>query len=503
MMVKINHAILNCDKSSSMDSPLHIDTLFAQITDTHWEELFELTKVVSFTQKKIALFSGEKLNLSEKRPALHTALRNLSQSPILVNDVDVMPIITSVWRQIERCSHELNDVTDIIHIGIGGSDFGPRLVCDALHLQANSQKPEIRVHFLSNVDSADLARILEKINPQSTRLILVSKTFTTVETLQNANAVMQWLTSQGIETPELSKRIYAVTAKPQLAQQFGVMEKNIFPFWDWVGGRFSVWSAVGLPIALQFGFKTFQDFLAGAHAMDQHFLESDNHDNQPLQLALALYFHQKHHGVKSQAIIPYAQALQLFPNWLQQLEMESNGKTAGLDGKPVPFSAPVIFGIPGTNAQHSFFQMLHQGPEIIPVDFIAVREPMSNIKNHQDHHEQLLANCLAQSQAFAIGQGDPENLNQFYPGKRPNNIIWLPRLDAYHLGALMALYEHRTFCLGLLYGINSFDQPGVELGKKLAFPIQSAIHDPKSDLSLLNPITASRIQWLKKPFLKK
>lgn len=483
-----------------MDSPLHIDTLFAQITDTHWEELFELAKIVSVTQKKVALFSGEKLNLSEKRPALHTALRNLSQSPILVNDVDVMPIITSVWQQIERCSHELNDVTDIIHIGIGGSDFGPRLVCDALHLQANSQKPVIRVHFLSNVDSADLARILEKINPQSTRLILVSKTFTTVETLQNANAVMQWLTSQGIESSELSKRIYAVTANPQLAEQFGVMEKNIFPFWDWVGGRFSVWSAVGLPIALQFGFKTFQDFLAGAHAMDQHFLESDDPDNQPLRLALALYFQQKYHGVKSQAIIPYAQSLQLFPNWLQQLEMESNGKTAGLDGKPVPFSAPVIFGIPGTNAQHSFFQMLHQGPEIIPVDFIAVRKPMSNIKNHQDHHEQLLANCLAQSQAFAIGQGDLVNLNQFYPGKRPNNIIWLPRLDAYHLGALMALYEHRTFCLGLLYGINSFDQPGVELGKKLAFPIQAAIHDPESDLSLLNPITASRIQWLKKPF---
>jgi len=479
-----------------MDSPLHIDTRFAQITDSNWQDLFELAGQVSFTQKKDDLFSGKKINVSEQRPALHTALRNLSETPVMVDDVDVMPNIAQVWQQIEQASHQLDGVTDIIHIGIGGSDFGPRLVCDALRLSVSSEKTAIRVHFLSNVDSADLANILEKINPLSTRFIIVSKTFATIETLQNASAVRNWLMAKSINTEAISKMIYAVTANPQLAKQFGVKDKNIFPFWDWVGGRFSVWSAVGLPIALQMGFTTYQDFLAGAHAMDQHFLKGEDKNNQALQLALALYFHQQHHGVKSQAIIPYAQSLQLFPNWLQQLEMESNGKTAGLDGQPVPFSAPVIFGIPGTNAQHSFFQMLHQGPEIIPVDFIAVREPMSDIEHHRAHHEQLLANCLAQSQAFAMGQGNPADLNHYYPGKRPNNIIWLPRLDAFHLGALMALYEHRTFCLGLLYGINSFDQPGVELGKKLAIPIQSALSDPQSDLSNLNPITADRIRWL-------
>jgi glucose-6-phosphate isomerase len=480
-----------------MDSPLLIDTRFAQITDANWRDLFALAKKVALTQKKNDLFNGQKINTSEQRPALHTALRNISETPVMVEDVDVMPNIAEVWRQMDQASNQLLGVTDIIHIGIGGSDFGPRLVCDALRLSNTSEKPSIRVHFLSNVDSADLANILEKVKPLSTRLILVSKAFTTVETLQNASAVINWLIAKGIKSAQISKMIYAVTANPKLAKQFGVMEKNIFPFWDWVGGRFSVWSAVGLPIALQFGFKTYQDFLAGAHAMDQHFLKSEDQHNQALQLGLALYFHQKQHGVKSQAIIPYAQSLQLFPNWLQQLEMESNGKTAGLDGQPVPFSAPVIFGIPGTNAQHSFFQMLHQGPEIIPVDFIAVRESMSNIENHHSHHEQLLANCLAQSQAFAIGQGHTTDLNHYYPGKRPNNIIWLPRLDAFHLGALMALYEHRTFCLGLLYGINSFDQPGVELGKKLAVPIQSALSDPQSDLSHLNPVTADRIMWLK------
>jgi glucose-6-phosphate isomerase len=231
--------------------------------------------------------------------------------------------------------------------------------------------------------------------------------------------------------------------------------------------------------------------------MDQHFIHAPDSENQPLQLALALYFHQKYHGVRAQAIIPYAQSLHLFPNWLQQLEMESNGKTAGSDGQVVPFSSAVVFGIPGTNAQHSFFQMLHQGPEVIPVDLIAVQESMSKLANHQHHHELLLANCLAQSEAFAIGQGSSDDLNQYYCGKRPNNLIWLPRLDAYHLGALMALYEHRTFCLGLLYGINSFDQPGVELGKKLAAPIVSALQDTKNDLSTLNPITAARIRWLK------
>lgn len=498
-MVKMKGLRHDLPHSHYMDSPLFLDTHFSQITDSQWENLFQFAKDKAIFQKRENLFTGKKINLSENRPALHTALRNISRKPIYVNNVDVMPMIEDVWRQIDSSCNQFVGVTDIIHIGIGGSDFGPRLVCDALNNLNHSKKNHTRVHFLSNVDSADLASILEKTESESTRIIIVSKAFTTVETLLNAKAVMAWLDSKGIKPSQVSKMIYAITANPKLAMHFGVLEENIFPFWDWVGGRFSVWSAVGLPIALKFGFDTYMEFLAGAQAMDQHFLHSPDVTNQPLRLALALYHQQKTLNVKSQAIIPYAQSLNLFPHWLQQLEMESNGKTAGIDGNAVPFSSPVIFGIPGTNAQHSFFQMLHQGPEIIPVDFIAVHESMSDLFHHQNQHQQLWANCLAQSEAFAMGQGDPSNLNHYYSGKRPNNLIVLPRLDAFHVGALMALYEHRTFCLGLLYGLNSFDQPGVELGKKLAIPIEEALRSDSKDVSNLHPVTAQRIQWFKNP----
>jgi glucose-6-phosphate isomerase len=482
-----------------MASPLFVDTSFSQISETDFSTLYQKILEKGFVQKRDDLFSGKKINLSENRPALHTALRNLSKTPIMIDGVNVMPAIEDVWKQIKHHSNQFVGVTDIIHIGIGGSDFGPRLVCDALKYSPASTKNHLRVHFVSNVDSSDLASVLENIDVKRTRIIIVSKAFTTVETLQNAKAVLAWMTQQSIQANELSQMIFAITANPTLAKEFGVLEENILPFWDWVGGRFSVWSAVGLPIALKFGYDTYMNFLAGAHAMDQHFLDAAVDTNQPLRLALILYHQQKSMQVRSQAIIPYAQSLNLFPHWLQQLEMESNGKTAGIDGKPVPFSAPVIFGIPGTNAQHSFFQMLHQGPEVIPVDLIAVHQSMSDLPHNQDHHQMLWANCLAQSQAFAMGQGDPSDLNHYYPGQRPNNLIVLPKLDAYHLGALMALYEHRTFCLGLLYGLNSFDQPGVELGKKLAIPIQAALDHPNPDYSSLHPITAKRIAWLKNP----
>ena len=480
-----------------MNSPLYVDSQFQQIDAQQWQELFALAKDSQFSEKRNDLFQGKRVNVSENRPALHTALRNLNKTPIYVNDQDVMPAIEKTWEQIQKSCDQFSHITDIIHIGIGGSDFGPRLVCDALELSKKSQKYPKRVHFLSNIDGADLASIIEKANPLTSAVVIVSKAFTTLETLQNAKAVIRWLKQAGILERDLSQKLFAITANPQLAKEFGIHENNIFPFWDWVGGRFSVWSAVGLPIALKFGFSIYQEFLSGAHAMDQHFLQAPDHENQALLMALALYFHQQHHGVKAQAIIPYAQSLQLFPNWLQQLEMESNGKLAGRNQQAVEFSSPVIFGIPGTNAQHSFFQMIHQGPELIPVDFIAVQESMSDIPEHQDLHDQLLANCLAQSEALAMGNGSPSDLNHYYPGKRPNTFICLPRLDAYHLGALMALYEHRTFCLGILYGINSFDQPGVELGKKLAIPIMSAMAKPNEHVNHLNPITAERIRWLK------
>jgi glucose-6-phosphate isomerase len=482
-----------------MKSPLHVDMQFQQIDRSAWQELFTLANDLKFHSKRDDLFSGKKVNTSENRPALHTALRNLNRSPIFVDEKDIMPAIENVWQKMrDRCKNFTN-ITDIIHIGIGGSDFGPRLVCDALHLAKKSEQYAKKVHFLANIDGADLAQVLANANPQHCAVVIVSKAFTTLETLQNAHAVVSWLKAAGISSAALSQKLFAVTANPQLAIEFGIDEDHIFPFWDWVGGRFSVWSAVGLPIALKFGFEVYQEFLSGAFAMDAHFRNAPDDQNQALQMALALYFHQKHHHVRAQAIIPYAHALQLFPHWLQQLEMESNGKSAGQDGAMVQFSSPVVFGIPGTNAQHSFFQMLHQGPEIIPVDFIAVQESMSDVPQHQLLHDQLLANCLAQSEALAIGNGSKDNINHYYPGKRPNNLICLPRLDAFHLGALMALYEHRTFCLGILYGINSFDQPGVELGKKMAKPILCAMTEQQLDTKNLHPVTLERIQWLKSP----
>lgn len=466
-----------------------------------WNQLHADIQAKHFEQRRQDLFSGEKINTTENRAVLHTALRNQSDSPVFLDGHDVMPQIQEVWRQIDASCNAFVGVTDLIHIGIGGSDFGPRLVCDALKNHTYSKK-NLRVHFVSNIDGAELDTVLSRAIPTSTRVILVSKTFTTLETMQNAKSVINWLKQKKISDQQISETLYAVTANPQAAAEFGIQKERIFPFWEWVGGRFSVWSAVGLPIALQFGFDTYKDFLCGAYAMDQHFLYADSKQNQPLLLALAFYHAQKELGAKAQAIIPYAQSLNLFPHWLQQLEMESNGKTAGTYGQSVPFSSAVVFGIPGTNSQHSFFQMIHQGPEIIPVDFIAVKDPMSHSVYGAEHHRQLIANCLAQSQALATGFTHPTDPNHSYSGKRPNNLIWLPRLDAFHLGALLALYEHRTFCLGLLYGINSFDQPGVELGKKLAKPIDAALRDPSNSTlqESLHEVTSNRIQWLKQPF---
>jgi len=278
------------------------------------------------------------------------------------------------------------------------------------------------------------------------------------------------------------------------ANEFGVKEENIFPFWDWVGGRYSVWSAVGLPIALQYGFETFKEFLAGAQAIDHHYQSAPLEKNLPVIMALTLLYQQQKNHIKSFAVIPYADALDWFPKWLQQLDMESNGKSVDRDGKPVEFSCPVVFGSSGSNAQHSYFQLLHQGTEVIPIDFIAIREPMSHLPEAKEHHRILLSNCLAQAQALANGK-QTDNPNNTYPGKRPSNLLILPKLNAFYLGALLSLYENRATTLGVLWNINSFDQPGVELGKVLAKPIEAALKDGKAVQAdgNIDAITAARI----------
>jgi len=480
---------------------IYLDLAYQSITSPEWQELFKRADKSNLQKKIEGLFTGAIVNPSEARPALHTALRNLNKTPVLVNDEDIMPAIAEVWQRIDNLCNKWIGVTDLIHIGIGGSDFGPRLAMHALaHSNAKSQRNLMRIHFAANVDSAELEQILSRAQPNSTKVLIVSKSFTTSETIHNARAILHWFKENNLTNSQIQNALFAVTANVDGAKAFGVDEENIYPFWDWVGGRFSVWSAVGLPIALQYGFDTFKAFLQGADAMDQHFRNTSFEKNLPVLMALAMVHQQEKHQGKAFAIIPYAHSLELLPFWLQQLEMESHGKSIGLNGKAGLGSSPIVFGSAGSNAQHSFFQLLHQGPDVIPVDFVAVISAMSSLPQAETQHRVLLANCLAQAQALALGK-NTDDPNQTYLGQRPSNLILLKQLDAFHLGALLSLYEHRAVCLGHLWNLNSFDQPGVELGKVLARPIEAALNetDKASDTSSFDTITAARIDFLKKP----
>ena len=474
---------------------LALDTAYQQITDAEWQKLHTLAASRGVFEKRDAIFSGSAVNQSEGRSVLHPALRNLSDQPMMVDGEDVMPQVKAVWQRMEGFCNQLIGITDVICIGIGGSDWGPRLVCDALYQVNPNVGKAIRLHFVANVDSAELATTLAKAQPRSTRVLITSKTFTTLETMRNAQTVINWLKLNNVNASQLKKCLIGITANPEAAEAFGIAPENIYPFWDWVGGRFSVWSAVGFPIAIKFGFATYKQFLAGAHAMDQHFVNAPAKENMPLTLALTLIHNQEKHRITAKAIVPYAHALRFLPDWLQQLEMESHGKSVTVDGQSCDPTSPVVFGSAGSNSQHSYFQMLHQGTQIIPVDFIAIKQPMSDLPEAKEHHQSLIANCLAQAQALANGS-EEEFAYDSCPGGRPSNLIWLPKLDAYYLGALLALYEHRALCLGAIWGLNSFDQPGVELGKKLAKPITAALKGENPSLDGIDEITAARIKWL-------
>ena len=475
-----------------------LDTAYQNINASEWAELFATASKSKVKEFIADMFAGKHINCSEDRPALHSALRNLSKTPVFLDGSDVMPAVVDVWRRIEALCNKWVGVTDVIHIGIGGSDFGPRLAIEALAHVPGIESRGMRMHFLANIDTAELARILDRAQPNSTRVIIVSKSFTTLETTMNAKAVVNWLKDNNCTKGQIAKALFAVTANIPAAREFGVEEDNIYPFWDWVGGRYSVWSAVGLPIALQYGFKTFEAFLAGAHAMDLHYKNAPLEENLPVIMALTLLHQQQKHGIKAYAAIPYADALDWFPKWLQQLDMESNGKSVDRNGKPVKHSSPVVFGSAGSNAQHSYFQLFHQGPEIIPIDFIAVRKPMSDRPEAVAHHRILLSNCLAQAQALAHGKA-ADNPNDVYPGNRPSNLLLLPELNAFYLGTLLALYENRAATLGALWNINSFDQPGVEYGKVLAKPIEKALISGSDHIEAgdgIDAVTAARINLL-------
>jgi glucose-6-phosphate isomerase len=461
------------------------------------ELLAALARERGVEARRDAMFAGEKINNTENRAVLHTALRAPRDAALTVDGQDVPADVHAVLARIKTFSEAVRSgdwlgytgkpITDIVNIGIGGSDLGPKMVCLALRQYSH---PSLTLHFVSNVDGHDMDAALEKVNPETTLFIVASKTFTTAETMMNAQTARMWFLAQAPEAA-LAKHFVAVSTNVEAIKTFGIDPANMFPFWDWVGGRYSVWSAIGLPVALAVGFGYFSDFLAGAHAMDQHFRTAPVEQNMPMLLALVGFWNRQFLGCTSVSIAPYHQDLNRFPAYLQQLDMESNGKRVTRDGEPVDTpTCPAIWGEPGTNGQHAYFQLLHQGTDVTPIDFIAALRPSHELHNH---HTALLANCFAQSEAFMKGktidevrtdlqgQGlsllDIERLapHKTFPGNRPSNTILMEYLTPATLGALIALYEHKTFVQGVLWDLNSFDQWGVELGKVLAKQVEAEL----------------------------
>ena len=427
--------------------------------------------------RRDAMFAGEHINTTESRAVLHTCLRLPADQSFLLDGHDISADIQAVLSRMAAFAEKVRDgrwigfsgkrITDIVNIGIGGSDLGPAMTCAALRVYAH---PDLRLHFLSNVDGHATDALLSTLNPRTTLFIVASKTFTTMETMRNAAAARTWFLEQATDA-DLPKHFVAVSTNTAAVRDFGIDPANMFPFWDWVGGRFSIWSAIGLPLILAIGVDAFRQFLAGAHRMDEHFRTAPLKNNMPVLFALTSFWYRQFFGTTSQLVAPYHQDLHLFPAYLQQLEMESNGKQVTRDGKPVDMpTAPVIWGSVGTNGQHAYFQLLHQGTDLIPVDFIVALKPSHP---YPGQHQVLLANAVAQAEALMCGTVSDTGLppHRVFAGNRPSNMLLLQKLDPASLGALIALYEHKTFVQGVLWDINSFDQWGVELGKTLAHRI--------------------------------
>ena len=451
--------------------------------------LFTLARQCGLEQHRDAMFAGSAINNTEQRAVLHWLLR----SPASLADgadalagerAQVHEVLGAMLAYAQGVRAD-DAITDIVNIGIGGSDLGPQMAVLALDAFV---LPGKRFHFVSNVDGHELDAVLKRIKPESTLFLIASKTFTTIETMTNASSARDWFEANGGK--DVGRHFAALTTNVAAAKAFGI--RTTFGFWDWVGGRYSVWSAIGLPLAIAIGEQGFREFLAGAHAMDQHFRSATLEQNLPVRLALLDIWYRNFHRFTSRSIAPYHSALRRLPAYLQQLEMESNGKCVDAQGQALRFStAPVLWGEPGTNGQHAFFQMLHQGSDTVPVEFVAVRKPRHALPGHQ---ELLLANVLAQAQALMVGQRDTGGHRNF-PGNRPSTFLLLDELTPTTLGALIALQEHRVFVSGSLWGINSFDQWGVELGKLLAKDLQARLHT--GDVSGLDGSTAGLLQRLR------
>lgn len=460
-------------------------------TETTLNLLINLARQARLEERIQQLFRGDKINLTEGRAVFHMALRNRSNRPMLIDGRDVMPEVNEVLAKMRDFTHQVRSgawrgatgqrITDIVNIGIGGSDLGPLMVTEALKPYASDQ---LRVHFVSNVDATHLCETLRPLNPETTLFLIASKTFTTQETMANAESARRWLIEALQDQAAVARHFVAISTNRDKVTAFGIDPDNMFVFWDWVGGRYSLWSAIGLAIALAIGMDRFEELLAGAHAVDEHFRSEPLERNIPALMALLGIWYTNFFGAASHAILPYDQYLHRFPAYLQQADMESNGKSVTRDGEPVDYATgPVIWGEPGTNGQHAFYQLIHQGTRLIPVDFIAAKTSHNPLA---DHHRLLLSNVIAQAEALMRGKTreearqeltaeglDAEQIaklepHKVFPGNRPSTFILLDQLTPRRLGSLIALYEHKIFTQGIIWNLNSFDQWGVELGKQLA-----------------------------------
>ena len=483
--------------------------------------LLELVEQAGMKPAIQSMFHGDHINNTEDRSVLHVALRaSQAQDSLMVDGVNVLAEVHSTLNQMEKFVAQLHSgewkgytdkkITDVVSIGIGGSYLGPKVVAEAL---TPYKKDDIKVHFVANIDGSDITEKLKLLNAETTVFIVSSKSFGTLETLYNANAARAWCIDQGVPDADIKKHFAAVSSNVEKAVKFGMAEENIFPMWDWVGGRYSLWSAIGLPIAVAVGMDKFYELLDGAHAMDQHFKTAPLEENLPVIMGALGVWYSNFHNAQTHALIPYDHYLRAMPAHIQQLDMESNGKANLLDGSGVATdTGPIIWGGAGTNGQHAYHQLLHQGTRLVPVDFIA---PLKTHNPVADHHAQLFANCLSQSQALMVGKsleqaekelrdaGATEEQvaaiapHKVIPGNRPSNTLLTEQLTPFTTGSLIALYEHRTFVQGTIWGINSFDQWGVELGKVLGTDIYNRLVSD-SDNSKLDASTQALIDAFKK-----
>ncbi|MGL5781076.1 MAG: glucose-6-phosphate isomerase [Plesiomonas shigelloides] len=485
--------------SATFEDQFLLDYSKNLINQSTMQHLLALAHETKLPEAIAAMFRGEKINRTEDRAVLHVALRNRSNTPIMVDGQDVMPQVNAVLAKMKAfCDKVISGqwtgytgkaITDVVNIGIGGSDLGPYMVTEAL----KPYKNHLNMHFVSNVDGTHIAETLKRLDPETTLFLVASKTFTTQETMTNALSAREWFLQSAHEQAHVAKHFAALSTNASAVAAFGIDTANMFEFWDWVGGRYSLWSAIGLSIALSIGFDNFEQLLSGAHAMDRHFAETELSHNLPVLLALIGLWYNNFYGAETEAILPYDQYMHRFAAYFQQGNMESNGKYVDRNGQPVDYqTGPIIWGEPGTNGQHAFYQLIHQGTKMIPCDFIA---PAVSHNPLGDHHAKLMSNFFAQTEALAFGKtaaaveeefavagksaADVAHIVPFkvFEGNRPTNSILLRSITPYSLGALIALYEHKIFTQGAILNIYSFDQWGVELGKQLANRILPELQD--------------------------